>query len=131
MYYLIAFQMLCGCFSTFVAARKGRNPILWWLVGALLPIFGVVLSLALTAADRTRVSAGGREGAPEQARQGQRIPRRCCGSYIPDCLGCPFFRRQLFPAGRGEGTRGYCDHLHKELRSTPERRGSKVTIEDR
>ena len=131
MYYLGAFQILCGGCSAFVAARKGRNPIFWWLVGTLVPIFGVVLSLAVAPADHARVSSRPRQGSGEPVREKRRIPKRCCGSYIPDCLGCPFFRRQLFATGRREGTKGFCEHLQKELRSEPKRRGSRVTIEDR
>ena len=133
MYYLAAFQVLCGGFCAFVAVRKGRSPVFWWLVGTVLPVVGVVLSLTVAPAERTRVAARGRRGSREPAGKERRIPRRCCGSYIPDCLGCPFFRRRLFPASPREdsNTKGFCEHLHKELRAEPERRGFRVTMEDR
>jgi hypothetical protein len=126
MYYVVAFQVLCGFFSAFVAGRKGRSRIVWWLIGALLPVLGVVLSL--TAADRGASSAGG-PGAG--GRRKGRKPKRCCGAYIADCLGCPNFRRQLFEDSPPAARKGYCDFLQKDLFDAAPRPAAKITIEER
>lgn len=129
MYYVIAFQVLCGFFSAYVADRKGRNGVLWWFVGALVPVFGVALSLALPQAPGPRpLSAGAAGERGERSRR--RRPKRCCGSYIPDCHGCPYFRRQLFDPGRSEGKKGRCEFYEKDLVPPPESEASQVSIED-
>lgn len=130
MYYLIAFQVLCGCFSAFVAGRKGRSRLAWWLMGALLPVFGVLLSLAAPAAPGAPRSAAAATDTKREPSQTRKRPKRCCGSYIPDCFGCPFFRRQLFDSDRSEDKKGYCEFFGRELRDKSKRKGSTVVIED-
>jgi len=119
MNYLIVLFALCGFFSAYVAGRKGRNPLAWWFVGALLPVIGPILSLAVppkSLADRE--SARG-PGGPARRRPPPR-PKRCCGEYMPDCRGCPYFRRQLFDPSRAERTKGRCEFFGKDLEEAPE-----------
>ena len=134
-YYLIIVQVLCGCFSAFVAGRKGRDRIRWWFVGALLPVVGVVLSLKVGEAGREApvalsapASAATNGSASAERRQ---RPSRCCGSYIPDCLGCPHFRRQLFSAEHREGMKGRCEHFDRELLEELTHKRRRVTVEEK
>lgn len=131
MHYLIAFQVLCGCFSAFAAGRKGRRPAIWWFIGALIPVFGVVLSLAVPDSPASRpATATGAGGKTVRARRARAKPKRCCGSYIPDCFGCPHFRRKLFDPSRSKGKKGYCEFFLKDLMDPSRERNSKVAIED-
>jgi hypothetical protein len=128
--YVIVTLALCGFFSAYVAARKGRSPVAWWLVGALLPVIGVVLCLAVppkAAADPQEEWAPGAP-APHHAL---RRPRRCCGYYIPDCCGCPYFRRHLFDSVRAERSKGRCEFFGKDLEEAPEGADSQVAGGDR
>jgi hypothetical protein len=129
-YYLIVLQVLCGCFSAFVAGRKGRDRRRWWLIGALLPVAGVVLSLRAGQAGPQEPAT---LGAPASGRKLQRHhrPSRCCGSYIPDCLGCCYFRRQLFSAEHREGLKGRCDYFDRQLVEEPSRKRRRVTVEEK
>ena len=135
MYYLLIIQVLCGCFSAFVASRKGRNRILWWFIGALLPVLGVVLSLKVRepADEGAPVPLGAPASADAAAEAADRRhrPSRCCGSYIPDCLGCSYFRRQLFAGEHRDGLKGRCGHFDKELRDEPSRKRSRVTVQEK
>lgn len=130
MHYLIVFQVLCGFFCAFLAGRKGRSRTTWWFVGALLPVFGVVLSLAVPQSPASALAAPRKPGRKRAARRPRKKPKRCCGSYIPDCFGCPYFRRQLFDPARLEGKKGYCEFFGKDLIAASKEKGSKVTIED-
>jgi len=128
MYYLIVIMVLCGFFSAFVAARKSRNRIVWWFVG--LTILGVALTLAVPEKQVTVRATGGRR-ARGGARQGRKKPKRCCGSYIPDCFGCPYFRRPLFDPSRAEDKKGHCEFFGRDLIAAQERKNTQVAIEDR
>lgn len=119
MEYLLAFQVLCGCFAAYVTARQGRNWLAWFAVGMLLPVVGVVLALSAAKEHLGRKATARRilwgktdklaEGAP-------RRPRRCRGSYIPDCQGCPYFRRNpLFEPGDDGPRKGYCRYYRQAL----------------
>ena len=128
MSYVIAFQVLCGFFSSYVAGRKGRARLRWWLVGALVPVFGVMLSLL--APDAEAGSGPATVGGKEGRRRSRKRPKRCCGSYIPDCQGCSFFRRHLFDPDPSEDKKGYCRFYGKDLTEASGPRGPAVTIED-
>ena len=121
MEYLVAFQVLCAGFAAFVAARKGRSAILWFAVG-LLPVVGVVLALTVE-----RPSAR-REGRGKGAEP--RPPRRCRGSYIPDCEGCPFFTRPLFDASYQGPKKGYCKRFERTLSEEAGSKGGRVTFDE-
>ncbi len=127
---MIVCAALCGFFSAYVAGRKGRNRVAWWFIGALVPILGVVLSLTASEKRGSPASAG-LGSASSGRRQGRKKPKRCCGSYIPDCFGCLHFRRPLFDPLRAEEKRGYCEFFRKDLVAGPNRKGAKVVIEDR
>lgn len=107
--YLFALQALCGGFCAYVAHRKGRNPYLWAAAGALIPVLGVVLCLM--------ASETGAPSSSESTGRSRRLPRprRCCGRFIPDCRGCPYFRRPLFREDAPPRERGYCEFYHREL----------------
>lgn len=123
--YIVVTLVLCGTFSAYVAARKGRSPLAWWFVGALLPIVGPVLSLAVPAkAARSSQESSARE-APVPTSPPRR-PKRCCGCYIPDCCGCPYFRRQLFDMARTGRSKGRCEFFGKDLEETTENAGSQA-----
>jgi len=130
MYYAIVCAAVCGFFAAFVGGRKGRNRVAWWFIGALLPVLGVVLSLLVPEkrAAAVAVQPGATGGA---GRPGRRKPKRCCGSYIPDCFGCLHFRRPLFEPVHAEDKKGYCELFRKDLMAGSDRKGAKVVIEDR
>lgn len=123
MEYAIAFQVLCGCFSAFVARRKNRDPVAWWFIGALLPVAGVVISVTVAPRPPQAGRPGVRKAPP-------RRPSRCTREYTPVCPGCPFFRRSLFEAEAGENKKGYCAHYGKDLVSDSEPKQPGVIIED-
>jgi hypothetical protein len=128
MEYLIAFQLLCGCFAAFVAGRRSRSRAAWWFVGALLPVAGVVL--ALTASHPGAAGSSGPAHSASEPRKPAGRPRRCCGSYIPDCLGCPYFRRPLFDGEGSSQKKGTCTLLGTDLTLEPQPRGSSVTVDE-
>jgi len=127
MEYFVGFQILCGFFSAFVAARKGRSAGVWWFIGALLPVVGVVLSLTTTPVDVRPVA---QEEKPSARRSPLRRASRCCGAYIADCRGCPYFRRRLFGAEEDDGTVGYCEFYGRDLEEKSSKGASRVTFED-
>jgi len=92
MYYFLIVQVLCGFFSAFVAARKG-------------PDEPVTL---------------GAPASPAKSK-GRVRPSRCCRSYIPDCLGCPYFRRRLFSGEQRDGLKGRCQYFDIDLVEEPSR----------
>jgi hypothetical protein len=128
MYYLVIIQVLCGCFSAFVAGRKGRDRVRWWFIGALVPVVGVALSLLARDAAQGEPAALGAPAGGRKVEKNHR-PSRCCGSYIPDCLGCSYFRRQLFSAEHREGLKGRCDYFDRQLVDETSRRRPRVTVE--
>jgi len=44
---LILFWVFFGCLASFVAKRRGRNPITWFFLGLFLGILGVLLVIVL------------------------------------------------------------------------------------
>ena len=129
MEYLIVALALCGFFSAYVAARRGRRPVVWWFVGALLPVLGVVLAMVLPAKPPVRQEDAWAPGSPVPSRPLRR-PKRCCGFYIPDCCGCPYFRRHLFDPARAGRTKGRCEFFGKDLDEVPARADSHVAGRD-
>jgi len=117
--YLLAIQIACGCFAAFLAARQGQSRPAWFAVGALLPVVGVLLALWATRTRPARAEAGrpGASGKEAKGRaRGRRPPRRCRGSYIPDCVGCPHFRASpLFDPSLQDSRKGYCELFGKPL----------------
>jgi hypothetical protein len=130
MYYLIIVQIVCGFFSAFVAGRKGRNQVAWWFIGALVPVAGVVLSYLVSDIDAAEPLPQAGFPSKQASRRPER-PKRCCGSYIPDCLGCPYFRRQLFSSERADGLRGHCEYFDKDLRDRRVEGGSEAVVEEK
>ena len=128
MAHVMVFQLLCGCFSAFVAGKKGRSRLAWFAVGLLVPIIGVALAWWVSPPQPSReVSGRGRvAGAPVLRRP----PKRCNGSYISDCLGCPHFAKPLFDATYSGPRRGQCELFGRELVDKGEREGSRVLFDD-
>jgi hypothetical protein len=123
MYYLIAVQFFCACFCAFIAGRAGSSRLFWWLVGGLLPVVGVALCVF-----ETRRSATGE--APQSGRKAPRTrPKRCCGRYIPECWGCPYFRRRLF-SGAEEAAKGHCTFFDRDLADESAEGKGSVIVED-
>lgn len=114
MEYLIVFQILCGAFGGYVASRKGRNVIVWLFIAGVLPLAGLALVLMV---GEVGSSAPNITGVGTQKR---RRPRRCDGSFIPDCRGCPHFSRPLFDPSYGASHRGRCRYYRRELREQSE-----------
>ena len=127
MSYLIAFQLLCGCFAGYVASQKGRNWFFWFLAGLVVPVLGVVLAV-IVARPRRPSAEGERPRAGTEAARERRPPSRCCGSYIPDCQGCPYFRKPLFDPTYSGTRKGLCEFFHKELKEPPPAKGTKITL---
>ena len=127
MAYLVAFQLLCGAFGAFLASRKRRSPAAWFAIAFALPIVGVIL--AYRVGEYRRAKPRLREGRDERRRPLQ-PPKRCCGSYIPDCLGCPHFSRPLFDDSYTGGKKGYCRLFGKQLLESGERKTAKITFQD-
>jgi hypothetical protein len=127
MEYILAIQLLCGCFAAFAARRKGRSAVAWFAIGALLPVLGIVLALR---AGRPRAP---RRAAPNGSREADaalRPPRRCEGTYIADCLGCPFFSRPLFDETYEGPNKGYCRRFRRVLSDEKGKKGSTVVFEE-
>ncbi len=117
MHYLIVFQVLCGFFAAHVASRNGRNPVGWWFAGALLPVLGVVAVMLTGRKEDGTSTAGTSTGKDRRTR-----PSRCCGEFLPDCRGCPYFRRRLFRSEDGDAV-GYCTFYDRILRENRPRDG--------
>ncbi|MGD2175887.1 MAG: hypothetical protein PVJ27_10830, partial [Candidatus Brocadiaceae bacterium] len=131
---LIVFQVLCGFFAAHVAGQKGRSRLRWWCIGAFVPAFGVVLSLVIPArgeASGFPAPADGAEAGEGEHRDRRKRPRRCCGRYLPDCHGCPHFRRRLFDPARPQGRKGHCDFYDVDLVAQRGDASSRISIEDR
>jgi hypothetical protein len=130
MEYVIAFQLLCGCFAGYVASQKHRNWFWWFLVGTLVPVAGVLIALTVEDA-RTAERGRGPRRASEETQQPKR-PKRCCGRYIPDCQGCPYFSRPLFDPSFDKETekKGYCRFFKKDLVQREEKEKQHVFIRD-
>lgn len=128
----MAIQIIVGLFCGFMARRKARNGVAWGIAGVLVPVVPVVLIISL---DPARQRPAGTENGPAgrgAPRMPPARPKRCCGRYIPDCRGCPYFRRALF---RGEdrkqkGYRGHCEYFDRELFEEERDDGPKIVYED-
>ncbi|MDP6107080.1 MAG: hypothetical protein QGI33_01420 [Candidatus Brocadiia bacterium] len=124
--YLLAFQVFCGGFAAHLAAKQGSSRAVWFVVGMALPIAGVLLALVVArgpGASTGRVSPGLGARGKAGPSQGRRRPKRCSGSYIADCQGCPYFRsRPLFDSSPEDAPKGHCHYFRKAL---SEENGSK------
>ncbi len=125
--YLVAFQLLCGAFGAFLASRKRRSPAAWFAIAFAVPVVGVIL--AFTVREYRRAKPGVSKCRQEQRRTLQ-PPKRCCRSYIPDCLGCPYFNRPLFDDSYTGERKGYCRLFGKELLESGDRKTAKITFRD-
>ncbi len=64
-----------------------------------------------------------------KAKKVKRRPKRCCGSYIPDCEGCPFFQRPLFGEPQAKGRKGRCLFYKRDLKVESTGKRSRVILE--
>jgi len=78
----------------------------------------------LPAAPPREGEAEGRRGKPARP---PRRPRRCRGRYIPDCQGCPYFRRPLFTDHPPENLKGQCTYFGEDLLEENNIRGPEET----
>lgn len=106
--------MLCAGFGAYVARRRGRSPVLWGLAAGLVPVAGVVICWRLKPPS-PKHSTDDEKAILAFPRQ---RPKRCCGSYIPDCHGCSYFRRSLFDTAHDDAFKGYCSFFEKELEAS-------------
>ncbi len=120
MRYLLIFQLLCGAFGAFVAGRKKRSRLAWGLIGALLPVAGVAWVMLIP--ERGAEWNAGPAAGPSPRRRER--PKRCCGRFIPDCRGCPYFRRHLFRGDQEGPADGYCEFFDTELTDQTRRTSS-------
>jgi hypothetical protein len=130
MEYLVAFQLLCGCFAGYVASRKERNWFAWFLIGALVPVFGVIAALLVDEPATESPEDDWTEKLEETKKRKLKPPKRCCARYIPDCQGCPYFRKPLFDPTYSGSKKGYCELFEKDLIDSQEDKGAKITIEE-
>jgi len=114
--YLIAGLILSGLVAGYVAGRKGRSRIAWMAVGMFLPGLGILLSIAVP--ERGDADGSPEGGAPARKAHVRRRPRRCCGSWIPDCQGCDWFHRELFRSSQTTDSVGYCEYYGRRLAIT-------------
>ena len=68
----LALMIVLGLIPAMIAAHKGRNFLVWWLYGALLPLLPIAFVHALLAKDLTR-----------------RPCPICAESILPAALVCP------------------------------------------
>jgi len=131
MEYFVAFQLLCGCFAGFVASRKDRGWFVWFLLGTFVPVFGVIAAL-LANEPATEPAEENWTQELERKTKNRKLkpPKRCCGRYIPDCQGCPYFRKPLFDPTYSGSKKGYCELFEKELIDNQKKKGVKITIEE-
>ena len=57
-------------------------------------------------------------------------PKRCCGSYIPDCEGCPYFKKALFESSPNSVKKGECRFFNRDLVIKPPERHNRVIMEE-
>ncbi len=126
--YLLAFQLLCGSFACFLAARRRRSRLAWFAVGTLVPVLGVLLALRVKQSTGRRSAPG--PGRKAKSPSGRSRPRRCSGSYIPECHGCPHFARPLFDATYGGSKKGHCGLFGRDLYVETEKAKSRVVLEE-
>ncbi len=124
--YILVFQIACGISALLIAQRKGRNRPAWLAAGTFLPVIGLALILVLKPLKARKQAARGKQR--NKARM--RPPKRCCGSYIPDCEGCPYFVRVLFEEEVIEGKKGDCRFYGRELTVETDTRRNRVVIEE-
>lgn len=130
MEYLVAFQLLCGCFAGYVASHKGRGWFAWFLLGALVPIAGVIAVLLVEEPSEEPPEEDWTDELKEARKRKLKPPKRCCARYIPDCQGCPYFRKPLFDPTYTGSKKGYCELFEKELIEGQKDKGVKITIEE-
>jgi hypothetical protein len=82
-----------------------------------LPVLGVVAVMLAGRKEDGTSTAGTSKGKDRRTR-----PSRCCGEFLPDCRGCPYFRRRLFRSEDGDAV-GYCTFYDRILRENRPRDG--------
>ncbi|MFP4027987.1 MAG: hypothetical protein ACLFWL_09365 [Candidatus Brocadiia bacterium] len=127
MEYILAFQLLCGFFSAFLAVRKHRSLTGWFAIGLLVPVAGVIFAWVIgpySLKDSQKQS-----DMPTEKPAGKR-PKRCCGYYVPDCQGCPYFEKPLFDKSFEGDRKGRCRFYGRVLEQNEEEKKSRAIVED-
>jgi hypothetical protein len=123
----IAIQIFVAIFCAFMALRKERSPLLWALIG-LVPVVGVIAVIVVSPARAADKAAARPKDRPHPPAR----PKRCCGRYIPDCRGCPYFRRALFQSDKqkDEGRVGHCEFFDRNLYDDQSNEGPEILFEE-
>ena len=111
--YLIIGWLGCACFVAFAARRAGRRPAQWFLIGLALPLISIPLVL-MSGRPGPRKSDKIIPLSPRRRKNLSR-PRRCCGRFISDCAGCPYFRGPKLFGDQSELEAGFCDYFKRTL----------------
>lgn len=122
--YVLVFLLACGIFSGIVACVKGYRFLRWMARGALLPVIGVYRALKLKNRRSRNRGPGAGAGSKEK-----KPPKRCRGSYIPDCAGCPFFQSPLFDEPTPQEVKGKCLRFRRVLKEESVPGGNRVIVE--
>ncbi len=126
--YVIVFLLACGLITGLTAHFKGENIFEWGLTGIFLPIIGILLLITGHKPPHKRKKGTDGRHAKKKVRK---RPKRCCGSYIPDCEGCPFFQKSLFADNTVQtGKKGDCLFYHRELKDDHHQKRSRVIMEE-
>ena len=85
--------------------------LLWFAIAGGVPVIGIALVVLIGRSESSHPKTDVRE------KRSQRPPKRCIGSFIPDCRGCPFFSSPLFDPSEDDTCVGRCRYYGKELRA--------------
>ncbi len=60
---ILIFWFICAIVTAIIASNKGRSGFLWFLIGAMLGIFGLILVAALPRINEPKPTVAGFEAA--------------------------------------------------------------------